>query len=145
MLEFVFFDARPRQRFVDFLAAHDVACELSVGDDSLGVAIDEDIDDGLLATIEAFYDEMMALDQALFESDEEFAGHQAAGVVVNLSSGERVYARVDQHLLARVMGVLTPQELGELVNAIADAVENPDTRPLCKAMDLPADGDGGER
>jgi hypothetical protein len=29
------------------------------------------------------------------------------------------------------MQVLTPQELGDLVNAIVDAVEKPDARPLC--------------
>ena len=30
------------------------------------------------------------------------------------------------------MDVLSPQELGDPVNAIADAVENPDKRALCK-------------
>jgi hypothetical protein len=33
------------------------------------------------------------------------------------------------------MQVLTPQELGEVDNAIVDAVENPDGRPLCHRPD----------
>ena len=56
-------------------------------------------------------------------------------MVVNLASGDTVYARVDPGLLGRIMQVLTPQELGEVVNAIVDAVENPDGRPLCHRPD----------
>lgn len=135
VLEFVFFDRRPRQRFVDFLAARDVVATVFDEAETLGVAIPEDTDDALLERIEAYYDEMMALDQVIFESDAEAAGHQAAGVVVNLASGDTVYARVDSALLGRVMAVLSPQELGDLVNAIVDAVERRDARPLCHADD----------
>ena len=44
-------------------------------------------------------------------------------------------ARVDPLLLGKVMEVLTPQELGDLVNAIVDAVEHPDAQPLCHRPD----------
>ena len=60
---------------------------------------------------------------------------QSAGVVVNLKSGDRVYAEVPSALLARVMAALTPEELGTLVDAIVDAVENPDARSLCQRLD----------
>ena len=35
-------------------------------------------------------------------------------------------------LLGRIMEVLSPEEFGSVVNAIVDAVEQPDRRPLCK-------------
>ena len=55
-------------------------------------------------------------------------------MVVNLASGETVYARVDPSLLGRIMEVLAPEELGEVANAMVDAVENPDSRTLCQAL-----------
>ena len=135
MLEFVFFDPRPRRRFAEFLRRRGVdAVELADGD-TRGIGIPEDIDDGLLNEIEAFYDEMLALDREICEEDGGAQGHQAAGVVLNLGSGETVYARIDPQLLARVMMVLNAAELGELVQAIVDAVEHPDGAPLCQPRD----------
>lgn len=133
MLEFVFFDPRPRRQFVDFLARRGVTATLLDDDEVLGVAIPEDVEDELLEQIEAGYDEMMALDQAIFEADAAAAGDQGAGIVLKLASGETVYARVDPKLLGRVMQVVSPQELGELVDAIVLAVERRDGRPLCHA------------
>ncbi|MGB5670714.1 MAG: hypothetical protein WBM71_09170 [Sedimenticolaceae bacterium] len=135
MLEFVFFDPRPRQRFVEFLMAREVPVTELEDDETFGVGIPEDVDDGLMEAIEACYDELMAFDQQLFEAGSEGADAQAAGVVLNLASGDTVYARVDPMLLGRIMEVLTPQELGEVVNAIVDAVENPDANPLCHTPD----------
>jgi len=120
--EFVFFDLRPRRRFADYLRARDVPVEELQDDDAYGVAIPEDTDDGLMDEIEACCEKMMAFDQDLFEADPEAGEGQAAGVVVNLESGDTVCARVDPGLPGRIMGVLTPQEPGEVVNAIVDAV-----------------------
>jgi hypothetical protein len=135
MLDFVFFNPLPRHRFVDFLAAHGVVAIETQDDETFGVAIPDDTADELLDEIEAYYEEMMALDQQIFETDAQDPGHHAAGVVLNLASGESVYARVDPLLLGKVMEVLTPLELGELVNAIVDAIEHPDAQPLCHRPD----------
>jgi len=134
MLEFVFFDPRPRQHFADFLRRRQVPVTELDDDETFGVAIPEDVDDVLLDEIEAQYDEMMAMDRELFEAraDDADKGHQTAGVVLNLASGATVYAQVDPRLLGRIMEVLTPQEFGVVVNAIVDAVEHPDARALCQ-------------
>jgi hypothetical protein len=136
MLEFVFFHPRPQQRFVAYLRERGIEATELTDAETLGIGIPEDIDDRLLDEIETFYDEMMALDQEIFEAETTEAGHQAAGVVLNLGSGETVYARVDSGLLGKVMQVLSAEELGELVNAIVDAVEHPDRRPLCQPDDV---------
>lgn len=135
MLEFVFFDHRPRQQFADFLRARGIGVTDLDGDDAFGVGIPEDIDDDLMEDIETYYDEMLQFDQRLVEAEADAPGHHAAGVVLNLASGEAVYARVNPILLGRIMEILTPQELGELVNAIVDAVEHPSTAPLCQPPD----------
>lgn len=133
MLEFVFFDPRPRTRFVAFLDQLGVASTLLDDGEVLGVGIEEDVDEGLLASVEAYYDEMMALNQQLFEA--ETPDLQSAGVVVKLASGDTVYAQLAPDLLARIMAALTPEELGALVDAVVDAVENPDARTLCQRSD----------
>ncbi len=132
MLDFVFFDPRTRRQFVDFIRARGLAAQQSEDDETYGVAVPEDLDDALLEAIEARYDELMALDQSLFEAGAAAAGEHAAGVLVTLMSGASVYAQVDPLLLGRIMEVLTPQEFGQVVDAIVDAVERPDPRPLCE-------------
>lgn len=135
VLEFVFFDERPLQRFVDVLEAKRISFERIDEDETFMVGIPDDTDDDVLEEIEAHYDEMMAFNQSLFEAEPGAVDTHSAGVVLNLASGETVYAQVDPALLGRIMEVLTPQEFGDVVNAIVDAVENPDTRPLCKRSD----------
>jgi len=55
MLEYVFFDPRPRQRFVDFLRARGIRVDELDEDDVCGVGIPEDTDDELPDEIEACY------------------------------------------------------------------------------------------
>jgi hypothetical protein len=135
MLEYVFFHEEPVRRFCSFLAE----LGLSPSDDNSGeswlVTLDEEqVDDETADRIDAFYDDMFDLDQQLYDSDmqEESENFGSAGVVVNLRDGTSVYADVPPDLLHRIMQALTPGELGDLVNAIVDAVEKPDSRPLCK-------------
>ena len=133
MLEYVFFHARPFDEFVTYLQDLELQPETEADEDSWEVRLPEDIDDELSEKIEARYDQLMELNQELFDAEQPRDYH-AAGVVVNLGSGETVYAQVDPHLLGKIMGVLTPEEFGEVVNAIVDAVEHPDERTLCQRM-----------
>ncbi|MCB1775506.1 MAG: hypothetical protein KDI88_17970 [Gammaproteobacteria bacterium] len=138
MLDFVFFNAQTRDRFITFLRQHAVAFETSADDESYGVSIPDETGDALLETVESYYEQMMELDQALFEAGEGDAGQHVAGVVLDLASGDSVYARVPPGLLAKVMEVLTAEELGELVSAIVAAVELRDRSPLCGGHDAAA-------
>jgi len=62
---------------------------------------------------------------------------QRAGVAVSLSDGRIVLTQVDPDVLNRILDVLSYDELGELMNVIANAVENPDDRLLCKQLSKP--------
>ncbi len=140
MLEYVFFDPRPRDRFVQFVEAAGLAPRLEEDDGLLKVLLPEDLDDELAERIEEHYDEMMELGRELYEQEgeDDEVGYHAAGITVQLRDGSNVYAEVDPRLLGRIMEVLTPEEFNQVVNAIAGAVENPDARTLCQRM---RDGD----
>jgi hypothetical protein len=141
MLDYVFFDPRPCRRFVQFLEQRGVVHELDDVDDAfdldtLEVRVPEDLDEALEQAIEDEYERLMAWSQELAEQAGGEAGgdYQAAGVVVNLKDGRTVYAHIDSGLLSRIMAAVTPREFGLVVDAIVDAVENPDERSLCGRM-----------
>ena len=136
MLEYVFFDERPRDQFVNFLQEKAVELKLEEDEGLFKVWISEDLDDDLDEAIEDFYDDMMALNQQLYEDENNEAevGYNAAGIVLELNTGENVYAQVDPELLGRIMTVVTPDEFNTVVNAIVEAVENPDARTPCQRI-----------
>ncbi len=135
MLEYVFFHQQPLDQFCEFLRDKGIPFQLLESSESLLLAIEEQsIDDAMADIIDEHYDEMLDLDQSIYDQGlhEDEENYAAAGVVVNLMDGQSVYADVPGDLLKKIMDVLSPQELGDLVNAIADAVEDPDKRALCK-------------
>lgn len=136
MLEYIFFHPTPFEQFVGFVREQGLSPETFSTEESFEVHLPEDIDDGLSERIEERYDALMELNQKLFEEaqGENPDSYHAAGVVLNLRDGKTVYADVDPHLLGRIMAVLSAEEFGEVVNAIVDAVEAPDTRSFCQRM-----------
>ena len=67
-------------------------------------------------------------------ADEEATGLEtnAAGVRVQLSTGQVCQIRIDTKIMNKVLGCLTPLELENFVQQIAAAVENPSDTPLCE-------------
>lgn len=133
MLEYVFFHVQPFEQFLAYLEELGLQPETAVDDTCWEVRLPEDLDDNLSEDIEGRYDQLMELNQQLFDAEQE-EGYHTAGVVVNLKKGDTVYAKVDPGLLGKIMSVLTPVEFGDVVNAIVDAVEEPDKRSLCQRM-----------
>ncbi|MES9844934.1 MAG: hypothetical protein ABW131_09845 [Candidatus Sedimenticola sp. 6PFRAG5] len=132
MLEYIFFDERPWNRFTEFLQQKGLSPQAEHEEQGYMVRLPEDTDDELMDDIEDFYDEMLDMNQALFTEEEGEDHRHSAGVTVNLSDGRTVQAAVDPGLLNRILEVVSTEELGLLVNAIADAVENPDDRSICR-------------
>ena len=132
MLEYIFFDERPWNRFTEFLQQKGLSPQAEHEEQGYMVRLPEDTDDELMDDIEDFYDEMLDMNQALFTEEEGEDHRHSAGVTVNLSDGRTVQVAVDPGLLNRILEVVSTEELGLLVNAIADAVENPDDRSICR-------------
>jgi hypothetical protein len=137
MLEYVFFSDEPRRRFVEFLSEKGIEAALDEREIERVIMVpEEEVTDVLADEIEAFYDEMFELDQQLYEENvpDSPESYHASGVVVNLKDGRAVYADVRPALLRKVMQGISPMELGELVDAIVQAVEDPDERTFCQRM-----------
>ena len=136
MLEYIFFHKIPYEKFLQFLRSKQVE-PLKEGIDEtdvegLVVFIQDNLDESLSNEIEAYYDDMMDLNESLVGEEDEEDQMNNVGLAVSLADGRSVLASVDPEVLNRVLSVITHQQLGEMVDAIADAVENPDERPLCK-------------
>lgn len=136
MLEYIFFHKTPYEKFLQFLRSKQVkplkegVDETDV--DGLVVFIQDNLDESLSNEIEAYYDDMMDLNESLVTEEDESDQMNNVGLAVSLADGRSVLASVDPEVLNRVLSVITHRQLGEMVDAIADAVENPDERPLCK-------------
>ncbi len=134
-LEFIFFHDQPYLRFLEFLQQKNVPLLNETKDitnvEGRVVVIEDNLDELLYDEIEAFYEEMMTLNQKLVadSGDDEM---NMMGLAVTVEDGRSVLAAVDPDVLNRILGVVSQQELGQLVDQIVDAVENPDDRPLCK-------------
>lgn len=140
MLDFIFFHETPLKKFQSFLDSekipyeNDTEFQASVEETGFTVSISDDYELDILDKVEDYYDEMMDLNQALISNEEEEQEGEIenAGISVNLADGSTVLADVDPNLIFKLSEALTPNEILELINAIASAVENPDKRPLCK-------------
>ncbi|MCU7946006.1 MAG: hypothetical protein KZQ72_05085, partial [Candidatus Thiodiazotropha sp. (ex Cardiolucina cf. quadrata)] len=96
------------------------------------VSLPEDLDDALDEKIETYYDQMLTMNEALIAEQEGMDHLHRAGVNVTLADGRVVQAEIELELMQRLLEAVSPVELGKFVNAIADAVENPDQRPFCQ-------------
>ncbi|MCU7930828.1 MAG: hypothetical protein KZQ90_08510 [Candidatus Thiodiazotropha sp. (ex Codakia rugifera)] len=132
MLEYIFFDERPWQGFIDYLKKLGLKPLATSAEEGWLVALPEDLDDAMDEKIEAYYDKMLTLNEALIADQEGMDHLHRAGVNVTLADGRVVQAEIDPVLMQRLLEAVSPEELGEFVNAIADAVEHPDQRPFCQ-------------
>lgn len=138
MLDFIFFHETPMKKFQTYLDSekipyeNDTEFQASIEETGFTVSISDEYELDVIDKVEEYYDEMMELNEALISTEEGEEEIKNAGITVNLSDGTTVLADVDPNLIYKLSEALKPQEILQLVNAIADAVENPDKRPLCK-------------
>ncbi len=132
-IEYIFFNEALCNRFVDFISARGIESEARQDEiDGFVVELPEDIDDVLSDTIEAEYDALMKEQMALAEEDEEWATRQVMGVTVTLSDGESRDIRIQGAIGRKLTERFTPEEIHELVTAVAESVINPVEGPLCR-------------
>lgn len=138
MIEYIFFHQKTCDLFCQFLQQFQVAYKNDRETMSVGgflVAVDENLPDELSNQIEDYYDDLMEMDENLVDEDPEDRMNQA-GLAVRLNSGVSVFASVQPEVLNRMLTVVTRDEIAEFIDAIADAVENPDSRSLCQRKAL---------
>ncbi len=136
MIDFILFDEKPFQTFVDWLKARDIPHTVERDDEGFEIAVPEDLDEALLDAIDAQYDLCMDMNRELVDAQdrEQNTGYQMAGIQVTLRDGRVSHADIDPALMTRVLGAISPEEFGVIVEAIAEAVENPQTKSFCQRM-----------
>jgi hypothetical protein len=132
MLEYIFFHDEPRRQFIQYLAKQNIP--YAEHNDSMGmvVSVPEDMGEKIEDEVETRYDELMENAEELLAEDGEQAEKDVAAITITLDNGKTAYASVSPKILNRILAVITPQELNDLVNSIVTSVQNPDDRPLCK-------------
>ena len=136
MLDYILFHKKPFQLFIGWLKNKNVMYEVSIDEDNYIIKVSEDLNEDLLDDIEDKYDELMDMNQNIVneEERENNDGYHMAGINVTLKDGTITYADIDAKLLSRIIAVISAEELGEIVNAIADAVENPQPKTYCQRV-----------
>lgn len=136
MLEYVFFHEKPFNLFVDWLKEQSLSPEVKIEDDNFEISLPDDMDDDLIDAIEEKYDELMEMNRQLSESvdQQDPDNYSMAGIMVYLKDGRVSYADVKSDLLSRIMSAIAPEEFGEIVEAIVDAVENPQSKSYCQRV-----------
>lgn len=136
MLEYIFFDPRPRDLFIQFLESHGVECSHKEDDGVITVMGSEDIDDELNDRIEDYYDEMLDYNQELSDqsSDTDPDNFQTSGIMLNLKDGATVYAPIKAQILNKVVEALSADEFAEFIDNLATAIEEKDVRTLCERI-----------
>lgn len=133
MIEYALFSQQPFELFVHYLEAQGLSPQTRQAEDCLLVCLPEDLEADILDRVDSEYDRLLTLDRELVDADESHAtGFQSAGIVVTLQDGQTSYAAIRPDYLARILEVLAPEELSEVVEAIVDAVEHPDPRTACQ-------------
>lgn len=140
MLEFVFFHQHISKLFTDFIAGLGIEHRVEDDEDTITVSVSEDVDDERVEQIEDEYDRLLDLsrEQTDSEEGENRQNYQKASLLITLKSGDISYAHIDTDIINRVLRTISTDELNQLVEAIADAVENPDDRSYCQII---KDGD----
>lgn len=132
MLDYIFFNENLLGRYLDYLKEHGIRFEQRNDEMGMVVSIPEDLPEETEEGADDYYEELLASQETLLEEDGESQHHSIAAITVNLSDGRTVYAPVRPDLLNRLLESISAQELGEIVDAIVNSVENPDETPICK-------------
>lgn len=132
MLEYAFFHQKISDQFLEFVRERGVSASVEKEELCINVQLPEALDDVLLDEIEAYYDELLDMTEALATEEEGGEHIHNVGIAVQLNDGRSVLAAVEPELVNKLLEVISMEELNDLVSAVVDAVENPDERPLCK-------------
>lgn len=132
MSEYVLFDETLRDRFVQFVRAQNLSCEVRV-DAVAGYVVQvpdglpEDIEDA----IEENYDILMEQQQDMVESAEGSVDRTLMAVEVELADGQSRHICLPALYARRLYEHFTIDEIRDLVTTIAQDAVDPQTGAIC--------------
>ncbi len=135
MPRYAFFDDDIRQKFAATVRQHNVDFATDEQADEYLIVVADNLEAETIEALDEAYNNIMAAGMGMWEETDEQASDSAAAVKVQLSDGSVANIRFNPDLLARLLEVLTPREVEDLVQEIALGVENPTDAPVCVQRD----------
>lgn len=133
MMEYIFFDANLRDRFVTQAKDMGEVCDLR--DDNMGmvVAVSDDLSDDLLAVLESLYEELQD-EQARLTSQTEGGHKSLAGFRLVLPDGRSCMVPLQPALANRLLACFSFEEIQQLFDAVARSALDPRDSHLCEIL-----------
>ena len=131
MLDYICFDELFTQEFIAYLEERGVSYQCREDDMGTIVAIPDDLDEALDDDIDERFEALERAYERRLKKELMEGEKNISAISVNLANGETCYVPIQEEMMNRLMSVLSPQEIGDLVDAIVSVVEDPDTRPIC--------------
>ncbi len=132
MIEYIFFDAALRDRFVSYAKQHDVPCNAI--DDPMGMVVEvsEDIPEETANKIEEYYESLEDEQEELSKANGDL--NRLAGFNFTLPDGQPRMLPLPSDMANRLMANFTLEEIQGLLNAVAERTLNPNSDHLCKIL-----------
>ena len=132
MIEYIFFDAALRDKFVAYAEQRGVPC--TALDDNMGLVVEipEDIPEEMADKLEEFYEALE--DEQVSLSKGEGDLNRLAGFRFNLPNGESRMLPLQTEMASRLLAHFSLEEIQGLFNAVADCTLNPNDEHLCHIL-----------
>lgn len=132
MIEYIFFDAALRDKFLKYAQEHDVPC--SAVDDNMGMVVEvsEDIAEDMSDKLEEFYEALEDEQASLSRAEGDL--NRLAGFGFKLPNGEARMLPLEPDMANRLMLHFTLEEIQGLLNSVAQFTLEPPNDHLCKIL-----------
>jgi hypothetical protein len=132
MIEYIFFDASLRDRFLAYAELRGVPC--SATDDPMGMVVEipEDISDEMSDEIESFYETLERAQEEISKKGGDL--NRLAGFRFNLPDGQSRMLPIEPDIANRLMAHFTLEEIQHLLDDVAHCTLFPNDEHLCKIL-----------
>jgi len=133
MLEYVLFAEQLRDRFTGWLDDNGIVYQTGGDADELLVRVDENLDEDVQDRIDEQYDLLLEESARLADDEDDSADSvHLVGIQFQRSDATVGLVRITPELANRLHRCLDMVELQAFVQTVVEAVENPDSGPLCR-------------
>ena len=132
MIEYIFFDATLRDKFVKYAASNDIPCTMT--DDTMGLVVEvpEEMTDEMSDRLEEYYEALEDEQEGL--SREQGDLNRLAGFGFKLPNGESRLLPLPPEMANRLLAHFSQEEIHELFNAVAACTLDPNDEHLCHIL-----------
>lgn len=132
MIEYIFFDATLRDKFLAFAEQRDVPCTASNDSMGLVVAIPEDIPEDAADSLEEYYETLEDEQEGMSLAEGDV--NRLAGFGFKLPDGQARLVPVSTDMANRLLANFTLEEIQGLLNDVARYALEPPNEHLCQIL-----------